>query len=95
MAQDEILIWLALKRQAGNNDFFSVDNIKKNLCCGRSVWRSVARLNNWGYLDIKVVLLPRYKRYFRIKKKFVEQILIDFKSTRKGLKSSNYTNIYS
>ena len=98
MGQDELLFWLAKKRKAGNNQFFGVDYIQKNFGCGRSVWKLLARLNNWGYLDLKIEFKPRYKRYFRIKSVHVKPVLDNFKSTKEfvGTQSmANDTNIYS
>lgn len=92
MAQDNILLWLALKYSKGNRGYFSVDTIKKEVGGGRSVWRNLAKLNNWGFLDLKIVYKPRYKRYFKIKPIHVKQVLVDFKSTEKSVLKKNYTD---
>jgi len=82
MGQIEVYEWLKLRRQSGDDAFYSVTEIAAgvrksglfNGCGYKSFWAAVAKLEADGYLEVKLVgQLRNFRRIVRIKEKYAKK----------------------
>jgi hypothetical protein len=77
MGQTEIYDFLYRQRASGNHKYWTVAELKKEL--GQStynVWAGCNKLYAFEFLEINIKVkdtgLSPYRRYFRLKKKFIQ-----------------------
>lgn len=80
MGMIEVYNWLEKVRASGNNRYYSTADIHRGLkrdgisLSAPSVWSNVVRLENCGYLDVKMTGKYRdWRRLFRLKKEHIKQ----------------------